>query len=153
MSFVSCYQVGIKIPANAFQIEDDRITYLEHHCRFWLSTPMDGQVLSDSFSQDAGGRRDVNLACKVPKVDHKYTVEEVGGDLGFKTSLAFSDGATTQDSTEYKELEEKLGRAQRAYNSKQSKNISARIKNRRRDPLHQESTKAVKNTTSCTEAK
>jgi transposase len=134
----------IPFKANSIQVEGDKVCYLRHSYQIWLSRSIAGRILSGSFSQDARGRWYVNLACEVSKIDHKHTVEEAGGDLGLKTSLVFSDGSTIENGGEYKELEEKLGKNQRANKSKQSKNMNAKIKNKRRDTIHKETTKAAK---------
>ena len=117
---------------------------LGHGYRLWLSRPIDGRVLSGSFSQDAQGPWYVNLACEVSKIDHKHTVEEVGGDSGLKTSITFSDGTVIENPFEFKKLEEKLAQAQLANKKKQTKKIQAKIKNKRRDFAHQETTQAAK---------
>lgn len=134
----------IPFKANAIQMKDDRISYLGHSYKLWLSRTMDGRVLSGSFSQDAQGHWYVNLACEVSKIDHKHAVEEAGVDLGLKTSAVFSDGAVIENTSEYRKLEEKLGKAQRAKKKKQVKKTSAKIRNKRRDHLHKATTKAAK---------
>lgn len=134
----------IPFKANAIQVDGDRVYYIGHGYKIWHSRPIEGRILSGSFSQDARGRWYVNLTCEVSKIDHKHALEEVGGDLGLKTSLVFSDGSTIENGGEYKEFEEKLAKAQRAHKTKQTKTISARIKNKRRDAIHKETTKAAK---------
>ncbi len=134
----------IPFKANAIQINGDRITYLGHPYKIWLSRPINGKVLSGSFSQDAQGRWYVNLACEVARLDHRHQVEEVGIDLGLKTSAVLSDGTLIENRSEFRKLEEKLGKAQRAKKKKQAKKIHAKIKNKRRDFLHQETTKIAK---------
>ena len=134
----------IPFKANAIQINGDRITYLGHPYKIWLSRPIDGKVLSGSFSQDAQGHWYVNIACEVAKLKPRHSVEEVGIDLGLKTSAVLSDGSVIENRSEFRKLEEKLGKAQRAKKKKQAKKIHARIKNKRRDFLHQETTKIAK---------
>ena len=134
----------IPFKANAVQIESDRITYLGHSYRIWLSRPIEGRVLSGSFSQDAQGHWYVNLACEVSKIENQHSVEDVGIDLGLKTSAVLSDGTKIGNSAEYRRLEEKLGKAQRANKKKQVKKVHAKIKNKRRDYLHKETTKIAK---------
>lgn len=131
----------IPFKANAVQIEGDRVTYLEHSYKLWLSRPIEGRVLSGSFSQDAQGHWYVNLACEVSKFDTHHTVEDIGIDLGLKTSAVLSDGTVIENKAEFRKLEEKLGKAQRAHKKKQAKKIHAKIKNKRRDFLHKETTK------------
>lgn len=102
----------IPFKANSIQINGDRITYLGHDYKIWLSRPIDGRVLSGSFSQDAQGHWYVNIACEVAKIDIKHS--------------------------EFRQLEEKLAKAQRANKKKQAKKIHARIRNKRRDFLQKD---------------
>lgn len=134
----------IPFKANAVQVVGDRIKYLGHTYRVWYSRPVEGRILSGSFSQDARGRWYVNLACEVPKIAACPKFEAVGIDLGLKTSAVFSDGRVIENRGEYRTLEEKLAKAQRAKKTKQVKNTNAKIKNRRMDHLHQETTNAAR---------
>jgi len=134
----------IPFKANSIQVDGDRVYYLGHGYKIWLSRPMEGRILSGSFSQDAQGHWYVNLACEVSKIDTHHTVEDVGIDLGLKTSAALSDGTVIDNTAEYRKLEEKLGKAQRAKKKNQTKKIHAKIKNKRRDYLHKETTKIAK---------
>jgi putative transposase len=134
----------IPFKANSIQVKGDRVFYLGHGYKIWLSRPIEGRILSGSFSQDAQGHWYVNLACEVSKIENKHSVEDVGIDLGLKTSAVLSDGTKIDNSAEYRKLEEKLGKAQRAKKKKQTKKIHAKIKNKRRDYLHKETTKIAK---------
>ena len=134
----------IPFKANSIQVKGERVTYLGHEFRIWLSRPIKGRILSGSFSQDAQGRWYVNLACEISKVENKHHVEDVGIDLGLKTSAVLSDGTKIDNSAEYRKLEEKLGKAQRANKKKQVKKVHAKIKNKRRDYLHKETTKIAR---------
>lgn len=134
----------IPFKENSIQIKGDKIQYLGHAYRLWLSRPIEGRVLAGSFSQDAQGHWYANLACEVSKIDHRHTVEEVGIDLGLKTAAVLSDGQIIENRTEFRKLEEKLGKAQRANKKKQAKKVHAKIKNKRRDHLHKETTKIAR---------
>jgi transposase len=134
----------IPFKANSIQVKDDKICYLGHNYKTWLSRPIDGRILSGSFSQDAQGHWYVNLACEVSKIDTHHTVEGVGIDLGLKTSAVLSDGTVIENKAEFRNLAEKLAKVQRAHKKKQAKKIHARIKNKRRDFLHKETTKVAK---------
>ncbi len=134
----------IPFKANSIQVEGDKVYYLGHAYKLWLSRPIEGRILSGSFSQDAQGHWYVNLACEVSKIDTLHTVEDVGIDLGLKTSAVLSDGMVIENKAEFRKLEEKLGKAQRTHKKKQAKKIHAKIKNKRRDFLHMETTKVAK---------
>ena len=134
----------IPFKANSIQVDGDKVCYLGHSYRIWLSRPIEGRILSGSFSQDAKGHWYVNLACEVSKIGHKHSVEDVGIDLGLKTSAVLSDGTKIDNLAEYRKLEEKLGKAQRANKKKQVMKVHAKIKNKRRDYLHKETTQIAK---------
>ena len=134
----------IPFKANSIQVKGDRVTYLGHEFRIWLSRPVEGRILTGSFSQDAQGHWYINLACEVAKMDHRHEVEDVGIDLGLKTSAVLSDGTVIENQSHYKKLEERLGKAQRAKKKRQAKKIHAKIKNKRRDFLHKETTKIAR---------
>lgn len=134
----------IPFKGNSMQVEGDRVYYLGHGYKIWLSRPIEGRILSGSFSQDAQGHWYINLACEVFKIDHKHEIEELGGDPGLKTSMTFSDGTIIENNHEYRKLEEKLAKAQRAHKTKQTKKINAKIKNSRRDHAHKQTTKVAK---------
>lgn len=134
----------IPFKSNSIQIKGDAMMYFGQSYRVWLSRPVEGRVLSGSFSQDAKGQWYVNLACEVDKIESAHSVEEVGVDLGLKTSAVLSDGTVISNNAEYRKLEEKLCKAQRAKKSKQVKKIHAKIKNKRKDFLHKETTKIAR---------
>lgn len=134
----------IPFKANSIQVDGDRVYYLRHGYRLWLSRSIEGRMLSGSFSQDAQGHWYVNLVCEVSKINHQHQIEEVGIDLGLKTSAVLSDGTIIENQSEFRKLEERLGKAQRASKKKQVKKIHAEIRNKRRDFLHKETTKLAK---------
>lgn len=134
----------IPLKGNSIQVKGDRVTYLGKEFRIWLSRPIEGRILTGSFSQDAQGHWYVNLACEVAKITHQHPFEDVGIDLGLKTSAVLSDGTVIENQSEFKSLEEKLGKAQRAHKKKQVKKMNAKIKNRRKDFLHKKTTQIAK---------
>lgn len=134
----------IPFKANAIQVRGEKVSYLGHGYKLWLSRPIDGRILSGSFSQDALGHWYINIACEVSKIEHQHLVEELGGDPGLKTSITFSDGSVIENSMEFKHHEEKLAKAQRAHKKEKAKKIHAKIKNKRRDHAHKATTKVAK---------
>lgn len=99
------------------------------------------QFRSSCFCEDSRGRW---YFCVAVDVDIKQSTEQasVGIDLGCKDSATASSGLTVRG-RRYRELESKLGIAQRAKNKYQVKTINAKIKNRRADDLHKFSRKLV----------
>lgn len=98
---------------------------------------------SGCFTEDARGRW---YFCVVVEVDAKPTEAKgaVGIDLGCKESANTSSGEKLVG-RRYREMETKLGLAQRAKNTTRVKAIHAKIKNRRQDELHKLSRKLVNN--------
>jgi IS605 OrfB family transposase len=79
------------------------------------------------------------------KVEAKTTsaTSAIGIDLGLKTAATTSSGEALEG-RRFRELEEKLGRAQRAKKKQLVRSIHAKIKNRRRDEQHKFSTAVVR---------
>lgn len=99
---------------------------------------------SGSFSEDSRGRWYFNIVVEVPRVKSTGT-GEIGIDLGLKTTATCSDGTELARKGFYRNLERKLGKAQRANKKRQVKSIHAKIKNQRNDAMHKFSTELVKN--------
>ena len=99
------------------------------------------QFRSCCFVEDARGRW---YFCAVVDVDERQSEgrSSVGVDLGCKEAATDSTGFKLTG-REYRRLEEKLGKAQRARKSKEVKSIHAKIKNRRQDALHKYTTRLV----------
>lgn len=135
----------IPFKANAIKVNGNIVTYYGHDFKVWLSRPIEGKILCGSFSENAQGKWFVNITCEVDVTeDHERPKDAVGIDLGLKTSATLSDGSTIDNNQEYRKLEAKLGKAQRARKKKQVKKIHTKIKNKRNDYLHKETTKVSK---------
>jgi len=108
----------------------------------WDSYGLSGyKFRTASFSEDSRGRWYFNVAVE-------YTPEQsvgkgaVGIDLGCKDAATVSDGQKVTG-RRYRQLEQKLGIAQRAGKKQRTKAIHAKIANRRKNDLHQLSRKLV----------
>ncbi len=97
---------------------------------------------SGCFSEDARGRWYFNVAVSVP-IRHNGQTSAIGIDLGLKDYATCSDGVRLDASQFYRNAEETLAKAQRAGNTKQVRNLHAKIKNRRKDSIHKFSSKIV----------
>lgn len=131
----------VPFKSNSVQIKGDRVFYLGHGYKMWLSRPIEGRVLTGAFSQDARGRWYVNVVCEVSKEAHPNLGSEVAGDLGLKSAATFNDGRVIQNSRAFSSIETKLAKAQRAGKKNQVKKLHAKAKNQRLDYLHKETTK------------
>lgn len=123
---------------NAGQIE-----FAGHKFSLWDSYGLSKYELrAGSFCEDSRGRWYFNVAVEVQGVKSAGTAA-VGIDLGLKTAITTSTGATFEGRL-YRALEAKLAKAQRAGKKRQVKAIHAKIKNQRKDGLHKFSTALVK---------
>lgn len=96
-----------------------------------------------SFSEDSRGRWYFNTTVKVENVVSEGT-SAIGIDLGLKTTATCSDGVVLERKQRYRDMEAKLGIAQRAKKQQRVRAIHAKIKNRRKDDNHKFSTMLVK---------
>lgn len=95
-----------------------------------------------NFSEDARGRWYFNV---VVDVEAKQTsgTRAVGVDLGCKEAATTSEGDKLIGRN-YRDLEVKLGLAQRARNIKRVRAIHAKIANKRKDGIHKLTTKLIR---------
>ena len=99
---------------------------------------------SGCFSQDARGRWYFNIVVQVEAIQQLAKSGQVGIDLGLKTTATCSNGDTLKRQDCYRNLEAKLGKAQRAKDKKRVRAIHAKIKNTRKNAIHQFTHKIVK---------
>lgn len=125
--------VGVKVGA-------DSVTYNGQTFRFWASRPLPGKVRFGSFCEDASGRWYVNFVCEDLPPERAPTGKEAGIDLGLKTICTLSDGVELSRENLTRTFEVKLATAQRARKKKQVTRIHAKIKNKRKDWNHKQTT-------------
>jgi putative transposase len=135
----------IPFKASGVKVEGATVTYCKKKFRFWLSQPIIGTIKTGSFSQDARGRWYINFQCEVPAILPTESTEAIGVDLGFKEYAALSNGEKIENPRHFRQLENKLGMAQRAGKKRLAKTIHAKISNSRNDFLHKLSTQLVTN--------
>jgi putative transposase len=114
--------------------------------RVFNSRPLPAGKIKDgtNFSQDARGNWFLNIIIEITDSHPRQIGSGVGVDLGLKDFAALSTGEKINNPRHFKQLEEALGRAQRAHRKRQAVNIHARIANARRDFLHKLSTRIVR---------
>lgn len=107
-----------------------------HYFKVWDSYGLSQyQFRSGSFSEDSRGRWYFNVVVEYEPIQGEAT-SSIGIDLGLKDYATCSDGEKLEAKQFYRELENKLGKAQRANKKKLVKTIHAKIKNRRKDSIH-----------------
>ncbi len=104
------------------------------------------ELRAGSFNEDSRGRWYLNIAVKMTVADRQLPKGTAvkGIDLGLKTAATYSDGTKFEPAAWYRESEAKLGIAQRAGKKRQVKSIHAKIANRRKNAIHQETAALVK---------
>lgn len=133
----------IPFKASAIKQTEAGFKYCGKEYKCWISRPMEGTIKCGSFNEDSQGKWYINITCEVQEALSDST-QSVGIDLGLKTLATLSDGNKIENAREYSQLEGKLAVAQRAGHKKQARNIHKKIANRRKDYLHKETTKVVK---------
>lgn len=134
----------VPFKAAGIKYGNGQIRFCGHFFSLWDSYNLSKYDLSTgSFSQDARGRWYFNVAVKV-EVQPSIGMSSIGIDLGLKDTATCSDGKKLERKQRYRDLESKLGLAQRANKKSLIKTIHAKIKNQRKDDNHQFSSALVK---------
>lgn len=124
------------------KIEGNSVTFMGKTYRFFgeKRRPLPKVVKGGCFAEDSRGRWYV---CFHVEVDGVLPVGKgsIGIDLGLKDLAVTSDGERFSSPQNYRKLQEKLGKAQRAHKKNRAKAISQKIKNQRKDNLHKISNK------------
>jgi IS605 OrfB family transposase len=129
--------------ARAIRMEGDAVVFLKRRYRLWLHRPIDGQIKSGAFAQDARGRWYLNLAVEVAE-DQVCGTGEVGIDLGLKTLAALSTGEKIENPRHLAKHAAKLATAQRAGRRARARAIHAKIANARKHFLHEQSARLAR---------
>lgn len=126
--------VGVKVVA-------DTVTYGGQTFRFWNSRPLPGNVRFGSFCEDAQGKWYVNFVCEDLTLERAPTGREVGINLGLNTIGTLSDRVELSQKNLTRKFEFKLATAKRARKKKQITRIHTKIKNKRSDWNHKQTTR------------
>ncbi|WP_019584589.1 RNA-guided endonuclease TnpB family protein [Thioalkalivibrio sp. ALE16] len=135
----------IPFKSRAARFEGGKVRFAGQSFSVWDSYGLDDfPFRAGSFAQDARGRWYFNVQVEAPVQPRSEGTRAIGIDLGLKDVAACSDGTRLEGRKPYRTLEQKLGIAQRARKKQRAKAIHAKIKNRRKDALHQFSSRLVK---------
>ena len=89
-----------------------------------------------NFARDARGNWFLNVCIEVDDVAAREPVKGIGIDLGLKEFAALSTGEKIENPRHFRQLEQALGKAQRARKKRQATNLHARVTNARKDFQH-----------------
>lgn len=129
--------------ARAIRMDGEAVVFLKRRYRLWLHRPVEGEIKSGSFAEDARGRWYLNLQVEVAE-DRACGTGEVGIDLGLKTLTALSTGEKIENPRHLARHAEKLTVAQRAGRKERARAIHAKIAHSRRHFLHEVSARLVR---------
>ncbi|MFM7462393.1 MAG: RNA-guided endonuclease InsQ/TnpB family protein, partial [Burkholderiales bacterium] len=144
----------IPFKVRTIRYEHGQIYFAGRWLSMWDSYGLgEHDLRAGSFSEDSRGRWYLNVCVHVPlrqlanaiKVRDGKPQRSLGIDLGLKEFAGFSDEGRPPIEARrfYRDLEPRLGLAQRANKVKRVRAIHAKIANRRKDFLHQLSTQLV----------
>ena len=134
----------VPFKASGIKVVEDTVRYAGHTFRFWKSRELPGLVKCGSFSQDSRKRWYVNFVVDVPDEMPTTGTKQIGIDLGLKTLATCSDGSKIEAPRWYRNQQRRIAEHQRKRRSRQSRNLQAKIANRRKDFLHKESDRLTK---------
>jgi putative transposase len=137
----------IPFKASAVRYKAGQVWYAGQPLSLWDSYGLSHYELgAGSFSEDSRGRWYFNVTVKTPELvgpPAPKPITSVGIDLGLKAFLTTSDGEAVEAHRFYRDLEPQLAAAQRANKKYRVKALHAKVANRRKDALHQLSTRLV----------
>lgn len=135
----------IPFKSRAATWKNGQVKFAGHYFKVWDSYGLNKyQFRAGSFSEDARGRWYFNI-CVMVECQPTQGTTAVGIDLGLKDTATPSTGKKLAAGRFYRDLESKLGKAQRANKKSRTRAIHAKIKHRRKDALHKFSSALVKN--------
>lgn len=135
----------IPFKATGITLKNNKAYYAGHDFSLFQPErlPSKGVYGSGEFCCDSRGRWYLCISVEYEIVASEAS-EQVGVDLGLKSTATLSNGEKVSNGRYYRVMERKLAKAQQAKKKRQAKGIHAKIKNKRMDDLHKASTKIVR---------
>jgi putative transposase len=126
--------------------EGEALRFAGNTFRVFHSRPLPEGKIRDgtNFSRDRRGRWFLNIAVELADTPIRTLERGVGIDLGLKEFATLSTGEKIGNPCRYRNLERRLGQAQRAGKRRLVAKIHARIAHSRRDFLHKLSHRIVR---------
>jgi len=139
---------GLSSKRTAIHAAHGQVKFACQWLSLWDSYGLEAyQIRAGNLCEDARGRWYLNACVAVPVAelsDRSSASRDVGIDLGLEDLAATSAGEKLAAPQFYRGLETKLAIAQRASKRHRVRAIHAKIANRRKDSLHQWSTRLVR---------
>jgi putative transposase len=138
----------IPFKKSAIKAAHGQVKFAGQWLSLWDSYGLEAyQIRAGNVSEDARGRWYLNACVPVPAAeptDQASVRLDLGIDLGLEDLVATSDGEKVTAPQFYRGLEPRLAIARRAGKKDRMRAIHAKIANRRKDSLHQFSTRLVR---------
>lgn len=136
----------VPVKGRHFTRDGDGFRFGGNTFRVFKSRPLPEGKIKDgtNFSKDTKGNWFLNIVIEVADAQAREIKTGVGIDLGLKDFATLSTGEKIENPRHFRELEEKLGKAQRANKKRQARNVYAKVLNSRRDFHHKLSTRIVR---------
>jgi putative transposase len=138
----------IPFKKTAIQAAHGQVKFAGQWLSLWDSYGLEAyQIRAGNLCEDARGRWYLNASVAVPvaePTDRASVRRDLGIDLGLQDLVATSNGEKVTAPQFYRGLEPKLAIAQRAGKKDRVRAIHAKIANRRKDSLHQFSTRLMR---------
>jgi transposase len=136
----------IPFKKTAIQAAHGQIKFAGQWLSLWDSYGLEAYpIRAGTICEDARGRWYLNACVAVPVAEPRASARrDVAIDLGLQDLIATSDGEKVSAPQFYRGLEPKLAIAQRAGKKNRVRAIHAKVANRRKDSLHQFSTRLIR---------
>jgi putative transposase len=137
----------VPLKGRDLKVDGDGFVFHGRRYRVFLSRPLpEGVKIKDgtNFSRDAQGRWFLNVTVELPDAAPRPAVRVVAIDPGLTTLATLSTGEKIDNPKHYAKIEAGLGKAQRAHKQRQVKKLHAQCANARRDYLHKQTTRLVR---------
>lgn len=122
----------IPFKGQTIKLNDNVVIYNNQNFRIWQSMKINGKIKSGSFIQDTTGKWFVNFSYETDEIKKSLGVEQVGIDLGLKTTASCSNG-NTLDVNDLKPLDKRIEKLQRARRFKLIKVLHKKKTNIKKD--------------------
>jgi len=116
-------------------LKDGVVVYKKKNFRIWQSMKINGKIKSGSFTQDRTGKWFVNFNYEINEVKESFGTQQVGIDLGLKTTAVCSNSQSI-DVNDLKIIDKRIAILQRARRFKLVKVLHKKKVNIRNDKFN-----------------
>lgn len=122
----------IPFKGRTIKLKNGVVIYKKKNFRIWQSLKIKGQIKSGSFTRDNTGKWFINFSYESNEEKQSFGKEEVGIDLGLKTTATCSNGKILEVN-DLKEIDKRIAKLQRARKFKLVKVLHKKKENIKND--------------------